>query len=481
MEAASAIRGLPAQLRARSFERECEQLRPLGVAYVLRRFSGSLNEADAEDAVADVLIRLHRRMVDGRAPDNLRAAFFTSVRNAAIDQLRARSVRPTVALEAAADAPAEAPAPAERAESRDDALRLQEAMGRMRGNYREAILLRFGLGLTVPEIAEHLQISLPAAKKLVLRATAQVKKRLEAIEGAEFCPEMREHAQRSLFEKEASGLASESEAEVLRAHFAHCGSCRSFLFALHGTLHDLGASAVLGLAVVAPAARQVGLLDRASGWVSAAGDAVQGGVGRLRHLAYRAAGAFPGSDGAPSSALMGTGQKIAAVCTAGAATTATCLATGIVGPGIGLTPAPVVHAHSRPPAHVREQASAPPSAAPASVIAATSSVVSAVERESTPASHPTDSKPTSDASKSKTQVKSPAQQSESQFGFEGSSSPTTPSSTSSTPSAASASSAAPAVESAPAPEPAPSPAPESSSSSGGGSSGSGSESFGFGG
>jgi RNA polymerase sigma factor (sigma-70 family) len=482
MEAASAIRGLPAQLRARSFERECEQLRPLGVAYVLRRFSGSLNEADAEDAVADVLIRLHRRMVDGRAPDNLRAAFFTSVRNAAIDQLRARSVRPTVALEAAADAPAEAPAPAERAESRDDAMRLQEAMGRMRGNYREAILLRFGLGLTVPEIAEHLQISLPAAKKLVLRATAQVKKRLEAIEGAEFCPEMREHAQRSLFEKEASGLASESEAEVLRAHFAHCGSCRSFLFALHGTLHDLGASAVLGLAVVAPAARQVGLLDRASGWASAAGDAVQGGVGRLRHLAYRAAGAFPGSDGAPSSALMGTGQKIAAVCTAGAATTATCLATGIVGPGIGLTPTPVVHAHPRPPAHVKEQASAPSSAAPASVVAATSSAVSTVERESTPASHPADSKPVSDASKSKAQqAKSPAQQSESQFGFEGSSPSTTPSSTSSTSSAASASSAAPAAESAPAPEPAPSPPPESSSSSGGGGSSSGSESFGFGG
>ena len=483
MEAASAIRGLPAQLRARSFERECEQLRPLGVAYVLRRFSGSLNEADAEDAVADVLIRLHRRMVDGRAPDNLRAAFFTSVRNAAIDQLRARSVRPTVALEAAADAPAEVPAPAERAESRDDALRLQEAMGRMRGNYREAILLRFGLGLTVPEIAEHLQISLPAAKKLVLRATAQVKKRLEAIEGAEFCSEMREHAQRSLFEKEASGLASESEAEVLRAHFAHCGSCRSFLFALHGTLHDLGASAVLGLAAVAPAARQVGLLDRASGWASAAGEAVQGGVGRLRHLAYRAAGAFPGSDGAPSSALMGTGQKIAAVCTAGAATTATCLATGIVGPGIGLTPAPVVHAHPRPPAHVKEQAAAPSPTPLPSVVAATSSVVSTVERESTPPSHAADSKPASDASKSKAQAKSPAQQSESQFGFEGSSS-STPSPASSASAAASASSTAPAPESAPAPEPAPSPPSESSSSSGGGGSssgGSGSESFGFGG
>ena len=84
-----------------SFERECERLRPLGEAYVLRRFGGQLNHADAEDAVAEVLIRLHQRAAQGETPENLRAAFFTSVRNAAIDQLRARGARPTVALDAA--------------------------------------------------------------------------------------------------------------------------------------------------------------------------------------------------------------------------------------------------------------------------------------------------------------------------------------------------------------------------------------------
>jgi RNA polymerase sigma factor (sigma-70 family) len=479
MEAAGAIRALPAQLRTRSFERECEQLRPLGVAYVLRRFSGSLNEADAEDAVADVLIRLHRRMADGRPPDNLRAAFFTSVRNAAIDQLRARSVRPTVALEAAADAPAEAAVPAERAESHEDALRLQEALGRMRSNYREAILLRFGLGLTVPEIATHLQISLPAAKKLVLRATEQVKKRLESIEGAEFCPEMREHARRSLFEKEASGLASEGEVEVLRAHFAHCGSCRSFLLALHDTLHDLGASAVLGLSAAGPLARHFAVVDHLSRWAGAATDAVQGGVGRLRHLAYRATGAFPGSDAGSASALMGTGQKIAAVCTAGAATTATCLATGIVGPGIGVTAAPPVNHHDSPPAHVREASSSHPLSTEASSSeAAASSAVAEPPPGSGATSNAAGSKSPADASKAK--AKTPAQQSEAQFGFEGSTASSSPPSSSSS---AASTSSAPAPESAPAPAPAPAPPPASSSTGGGssGGAGSGSESFGFGG
>ncbi len=468
MEAARVILAAPQELRSRRFTRECEQLRPLGEAYVLRRFGGSLNRADAEDAVAEVLIRLHRRMQAGRPPDNLRAAFFASVRNAAIDQLRSRSARPTVALEAAADAANEAATPAERAESREDAVRLQEALGRMRGNYREAILLRFGLGLSVPEIAAHLQISLPAAKKLVLRATAQVKKRLEAIDSAQFCPEMRELAQRSLFEKQASGLASESEKEILRAHFAHCGSCRSFLSSLHDRLHDLGSAVLLGLA--ADHLGRVGIGERFAGWAAAIGETGRGALDRLRHLTLKASGALqPGGDAGTAGALAGTGQKIAAICTAGAATTATCLATGIVGPGIGVSGAPPVRSHDPGSAHVREARSShalaptPPPPAAASSVAASPA----------PSSQGATSKPSAAASKAKPQT--PAQQSQAQFGFEGSSSSSSASSSSATASSSASSAAAPE----PAPAPAPTPAPSAGGAGSGSGGASGTESFGF--
>ena len=103
-------------------------------------------------------------------------------------------------------------------------MRLQEALARMRGNYREAIVLRFGAGADVPEIAEHLEDEPAGGEEAGAARDPQVKKRLESIEGAEFCPEMRELARRSLFEKQASGLASEGEAEILRPHFQHCGS-----------------------------------------------------------------------------------------------------------------------------------------------------------------------------------------------------------------------------------------------------------------
>jgi RNA polymerase sigma factor (sigma-70 family) len=349
MEAATAAPSLLARARAACFGRECERLRPLGEAYALRRFGGSLNRADAEDAVAEVVIRLHRLAEEGRPPENLRATFFASVRNQAIDQLRARAVRPTVELDAAGEVQAVgAPLP-EWAEGRDDAARLQEALGRMRGNYREAILLRYGLGMTVPEIAEHCEISLPAAKKLVLRATAQARQRMEAVEGSEVCPEIRDQARRLVLEKEVSGLGEDRELSLLRAHLAHCGHCKTFLASLHEHLHDLGSAAVLGFAGAERFGR-AGVLDGLGGWGTSLLDGAHSGGGRIRTLAYKAGGAFSSSDGAPAGALLTTGQKIAAVCTAGAATTATCLLTGAVGPGIVSTAPP-----DRPPAQVREE------------------------------------------------------------------------------------------------------------------------------
>jgi RNA polymerase sigma factor (sigma-70 family) len=455
MEAAAILRGLPAQRRAAAFERDCERLRPLGEAYLMRRFGSSLNRADAEDAVAEVVIRLHRQVAAGNPPRNLRATFFTSVRNAAIDVLRSRAAKPTVALEAVAEAPALSPSPAECAESREDTVRLAEALARMRGNYREAIVLRFGLGLSVPEIAGHLGVSLPAAKKLLLRATRQVRMRLEAIEGQEFCPEMRELARCSLFEKEASGLASEAEARALNAHFEHCGSCRSFLTALHENLHEFGGAALLGVAEVTHLGAAAAGLDRLGRWLGAAAHTAQGAVAKLRFAAFKATGALQPGDAGSAGALAGTGQKIAAVCTAGVATTATCLATGIVGPGIGIS-APPPAAHHSPPAKVKTisepiiQAPTAPSAP--SVPESKPAVAPEPSSSSSKASEPSSTPPPS---------QTPTQEGQAEFGIEHSSPP--------------------ASESAPAPEA--STAGSSSASSGGGSSSGaakgGTESFGF--
>jgi RNA polymerase sigma-70 factor (ECF subfamily) len=351
MEVARTLTHLPERLRRRRFTTACEELRPLGVAYVLRRFGGSLGAADAEDVVAEVIIRFHRLEQAGRPPDRLRPAFFQSVRNAGLDLLRYRGVRPTAPLEAAAAEAAEAPGPEERAESHENVVRLREAMARMRPNYREAIVLRFGLGLTVPEIAERVGISLPAAKKLVLRSTAQIRERMEAIEGREFCPGMREVAERSVLDGNLGGVGDQTEAAAIKAHLEHCGACRGFLAALRSNLHELGAGALLAGA----ATGKLGLAARLGSGIHASAHAAHAALVRVRLASYRAGGALRPEATDSAGLLAGTGQRIAAVCTAGAAGAGACIATGVVGPGLGVARHQPAHHHAGArPAHVRE-------------------------------------------------------------------------------------------------------------------------------
>jgi RNA polymerase sigma factor (sigma-70 family) len=351
MEAARTLTPLPERIRRRRFTAACEELRPLGIAYVMRNFGRSLDLADAEDAVAEVIIRFDRLAAAGRPPERLRPAFFSSVRNAAVDQLRYRGVRPTAPLEAAADATIAGPGPEEHAESHDDLARLREAMARMRPNYREAIVLRFGLGLTVPQIADHLGLSLPAAKKLVLRSTERIRRRMEEIDGREFCPQMREIAERSVLDGLVAGTADQAESAAIRAHLSHCGPCRGFLASLRADLHELGGAALLAGLV----GGRLGLPTRLLSGLHGLGHSAHAGATRIRLASYRAGGALTPEGGPSAGLLAGTGRQIAALCTAGAAGAATCLATGVVGPGVGLGVPQHVDPHpTAPPAKVRK-------------------------------------------------------------------------------------------------------------------------------
>jgi RNA polymerase sigma factor (sigma-70 family) len=430
MEAARTLIDLPERMRMRRFTAECEGLRPLGVSYALRHFGHSLDLADAEDAVSEVVIRFHRLALAGREPSNLRAAFFTSVRNASIDLLRSRGVRPTVPLEAAAAEPAAEPGPSERAEAHDDVVRLREAMARMRPNYREAIVLRFGLGLTVPEIAQQLQMSLPAAKKLVLRSTGQIRDRMSSIDGKEFCPEMREIARHSIIDGEVADLGDEAEQAAIKAHLEHCGPCRTYLASLRSTLHELGS----GVLLAGLAAGKLGLLGRLSSVLHAGTGALHSATGRLRLASYRAGGAFAPEGGNSAGLLAGTGQKLAAVCTAGAGAAA-CVATGIVGPGIGIgvthrvqhhpVPAPAAHVRKvrTPIVHHAPVTYSEPSPTPeaASTEAATSEHVTGTAPRPRGGSkdEAKKPKPTSTArSEPETKQSTPSQTEQSEFGFE---------------------------------------------------------------
>jgi RNA polymerase sigma factor (sigma-70 family) len=317
------------------FERECEGLRPLGEAYVLRRFGGQLNYADAQDAVAEVLIRIHQRASAGETPDNLRAAFFTSVRNAAIDQLRARGTRPTLALDAVQELPGDGIPPNEYAESREEGAVLSEALATMRRNYREAILLRFGVGLTVPEIAKRQGISVEGAKKIVLRATRQVRERLLEVTSASHCGEMQTLAKRQLFERYLAEVASDEEVAQLERHLEHCGRCRSLVVNFHDSLHELASGALLSTGVADQlSGHSPGVLDRVASLAHRAQEHVYSVVNRgSGHETETASGIGAGASGAGFAT-----KALVAACIGGGAASVggACVATGVVDvPGTG--------------------------------------------------------------------------------------------------------------------------------------------------
>jgi len=184
----------------------------------------------------------------------------------------------------------------------------------MRGNYREAIVLRFGLGLTVPEIARHLQISLPAAKKLVLRATRQVKKRLEAIEG---CGVLSgdARARPSLLVREADQRARERERSRDPADPFQALRLVQVVFAsLHDTLHEFGSSALFVGASTTHMGGKMGVFDQLANWAGDVAHGAQAGAGKLRLAAFSLAafkvtGAFQSADARRRARAGGNGSE----------------------------------------------------------------------------------------------------------------------------------------------------------------------------
>ncbi len=428
-------------------ERELQRLRPFGEAYLMRNFGDQLAYADAEDAVSDVTLRIHRQIAADQPPENLQSVFLTGCKNAAIDRLRWRARKPTVALEAAVDTPTPLPAPEELAERREVGFRMREVLARISRRQRQVLILRFGLELTVPEIAEQMGISLPAAKNLLARGIEQARRRIEAIEGERFCPEIQSLLRRAVVDKNLCGLASDDEQRELHAHLDHCGTCKSFLASLHDDFASIGPAALF-----AASAAHYGLRSHLAAHLDHALSGLQAGVAKARLGAYKLGGAFSGNEGGTGGALGTTSQKVLAICGTATATTATCLATGIVGPGIGVLnhhqPDPGALHHKSSPAQVRMISELPPeptppepeetpTAGPAPVPAAQAKPPSQPSAEPEPEPAPT-----------------PAQQSAEEFGIE---------------------STAPQPE--PEPEPQPSSTPPAPAPTGGG----GGENFGFGG
>ncbi len=233
-------------------------------AYARQMLGGS--RQDAEDAVQDVFLRAYAALRASDRPVSLRAWLYRVAHNRCIDQLR----RPAPAQSDVFDL-SRTPLrdPLEESQRREDLRRLVEDVQRLPEAQRSALLMREMDGLSYQELADALDVTVPAIKSLLVRARIGLVEAVEARDTA--CAEIRTDLMAS-YDKgvRASGKA--------RRHLRDCAPCRAYRTELRTVQRGLGAlspgdSGPLGLL-----AKLFGLGGGAGG-AAAGGSAVLGGGG----------------------------------------------------------------------------------------------------------------------------------------------------------------------------------------------------------
>jgi RNA polymerase sigma-70 factor (ECF subfamily) len=131
------------------------------------------DDAEAEDILQEVFIRVHRHLCCQTEWERPEAWFFQIARNLIIDHYRRR--RETAEIPESLPAEPDLPEDDPQAEL---ALSLKEVIDTLPAAYRQALLLTEYQGLSQKELAEQMGISLSGAKSRVQRARLKLREML---------------------------------------------------------------------------------------------------------------------------------------------------------------------------------------------------------------------------------------------------------------------------------------------------------------
>jgi len=153
------------------------------------------NPQDAEEATQDAFLTLYRKIGTFDESRKFFSWFYRVALNAAYSRARRRPSLSTVAIEDrlprfsadghfAADVPDWSVAIEDDVAARELAARAGEFIAELPPAYRDVIWMNDVEGMTAPEIAETLEISIPAFKSRLHRARLAVRQRLSEVAGA---------------------------------------------------------------------------------------------------------------------------------------------------------------------------------------------------------------------------------------------------------------------------------------------------------
>lgn len=171
-------------LAARAAAGDAEAFRALYVRYRTMVFTLALrtlgNEADAEDALQQAFVRVHRALPGFRGESKLSTWIWQVAASVALSQRRARRPAAAAIDDLGADEPrADDPAPDAAAAAEDDAALLRRHLAALPRRDRTILHLRYTENRSFEEIGTILGMPVGTAKSLVFRAKAELRRNLE--------------------------------------------------------------------------------------------------------------------------------------------------------------------------------------------------------------------------------------------------------------------------------------------------------------
>jgi RNA polymerase sigma-70 factor (ECF subfamily) len=203
---------------------------------------------DAKDVLQETLLAVARSVKDFRGASSVSTWLYTIARSFCIKKRRRSKFAPEAEESLEAREPGEearqladpSRPPDESLAGRQVELALDSAIQSLEPMYREVLVLRDVEGLTAPEVAEVMGLSVEAVKSRLHRARVAVREAVAPVLGlpapppprdATGCPSIVE-----LFSRHLEGEISTSLCAEMERHLAGCPSCRGACDSLQRTL-----------------------------------------------------------------------------------------------------------------------------------------------------------------------------------------------------------------------------------------------------
>jgi RNA polymerase sigma-70 factor (ECF subfamily) len=218
-----------------AMERVLERLAP-----TLQRFARRLcgDSPDVDDTVQDALLQIARKLSEFEGRSSLTSWSYAVARSACSHRRRGLKNRPPVADDAAEQRVADEPSPEAVATEAELSKVLREVLDGLPEDYREVLVLRDVEGLTAPETADAIGLSVDAVKSRLHRARGALREAMkpwleppppDAAPSA--CPDVA-----VMLSRKIEGELTQEDCAAMERHVESCPQCKGACSALSRAL-----------------------------------------------------------------------------------------------------------------------------------------------------------------------------------------------------------------------------------------------------